>query len=128
MRTILAVLLLVVALPAWAVCPIHQPTIKASVDGKLKLCPSEVDFDGDPVGTGFYQSCEARATWAGGGTATFAITAPVAGTAMVISFPAAKGAGSVSGDCTNADGIRGPAVTSTVTFRRGITAGVTLSQ
>lgn len=126
---ILAVLLLVVvASSAGAVCPAHQPTIQATTDGKLRLCPAETDADGDPVGAGFYASCEARAAWGGGKTAAVTLTAPTAGTPVIVGFPAAKGAGSVSADCTNADGVKGAAVTSTVTFRRGLSRAPVLSE
>lgn len=127
-RAILAVLVLVVAGVARAVCPAHQPAITATTDGKLRLCPAETDADGDPVGAGFYASCEARAAWGVGKTATITLTAPAAGTPVIVGFPAAKGAGSVSADCTNADGVKGAAVTSTVTFRRGISRAPVLSE
>lgn len=125
---ILAVLLLVVASSAGAVCPAHQPTIQATTDGKLKLCPSETDADGDPVGAGFYASCEARAAWGAGKTASVTLSSPAAGTAVIVGFPAAKGAGTVSADCTNADGVKGAAVTSVVTFRRGTPRTPVLSE
>ncbi len=119
----LALAVLLVAGAAQAACPTSSATsVTAGPNGALKVCPAEVDADGDPVGSGFYARCDVRATWVGGGSASTSVTALTPGTTFTVNFPAAKGAGSASADCTNVENVKGAAATASVTFRRGIPA------
>ena len=113
---------------ALAVCPAHSPTFAATSTGGFRLCAPEVDADGDPVTAAFYGSCTVTVTWGAGKSAFVNLTSITPGTAQLVSFPAAKGAGTGVGFCTNADGIIGANVTSAITFRRGVPATPSLSQ
>jgi len=113
-----------ISVPAWAVCPAHEPTITASATGGFRLCAPETDQDGDPVTASFYQSCTVNVTWGGGAKTAFAtLTSITPGAPMVVGFPAAKGPGTAIGFCTNSDGVTTPGAggtaSSALTFRAG---------
>ena len=128
MRALVLAILLFAA-PAWAVCPVGEAAFVASATGGFRICPSELDVDGDAVPlTGYYQSCQVTAFWGAGKTATASITAPTAGTAALVSFAVAKGAGSATATCTNTDGVVSAVASAVVTFRRGHPAGPALSK
>lgn len=123
----IAGLLGVMAGSAQAICPTGQLSFN-SVDGKFKICPAELDVDGDPVGAGFYKQCDVTVTWGGSKTASFTLNAPVAGVPVVVSFPAAKGAGGATGTCTNVDNVTGAVAAASITFPRGKPAKPVLSE
>jgi len=120
MRYLAFAAILLASAPALAVCPGHSPSFTATATGGFRLCAPEVDADGDPVTASFYQSCTVTAAWQNGTKTGFVTLAPITpGTAQVVGFPAAKGAGTGTGFCTNVDGIIGANATSAITFRRG---------
>ena len=116
---LLAILIATMPWPAAAVCPGHSATFTATSTGGFRLCAPEVDADGDPVAAAFYGSCTVTVTWGAGKSAFVNLTSITPGTAQIVGFPAAKGAGTGIGFCTNADGIIGANATSAITFRRG---------
>ena len=120
MRTLVLAILLAAG-PAAAVCPAHEPAIvpSALASGGFKVCVPDVDADGDPAPASFYQSVTVSAVWGTTGTASVVLTTVTPGTPMLVSFPAAKGAGSATAFATNQDGVNGVSATSAVTFRRG---------
>ena len=112
---------MLVSAPSFAVCPAHEPTFVPSAlsTGGFKVCVPDVDVDGDPAPASFYQSVTVSAVWGTTGTASVVLTTVTPGTPMLVSFPAAKGAGSATAFATNQDGVNGVSATSAVTFRRG---------
>jgi len=117
----LTLALMLIATPAWAVCPAHSNAIAATVGGGFRMCPSETDADGVAVpSTGYYASCQVTATWGGSQTASVTVSTPTPGTAVVVNFPAARGIGSATGTCTSTPangGLTGAVASSAITFR-----------
>jgi len=129
----LSLAILLAAGPAWAVCPAHMAAITATPTGAFRLCASETDQEGDPLPASAYQSCTVNVTWAGGSKTGFVnLTSITPGTPMLVSFPAAKGAGNATGFCTNTDGVTAPGAAgiaaSAMTFRLGTPGKPGLSQ
>ena len=103
--------------PAFAECPGHQTSIVAGDGGSFRLCPREAAADGTVVGPTYYERCDVRVVWAGGGSATSMIGHPTPGVPVLVGFPAAHGSGGATATCTNADGLTSPLSASAITWR-----------
>lgn len=103
--------------PAFAECSGHQASIVAGDGGTFRLCPQAVAADGTTVGPAYYERCDVRVVWAGGGTSASMLAHPTPGVPVLVGFPAAHGAGGATATCTNADGVESPIAASAITFR-----------
>ena len=103
---------------AAAVCPGHSPSFTATSSGAFYLCPADVDAEANPVTASFYTSCTVTVNWGAGKSAFVTLTSITPGTPMLVSFPAATGAGTGTGFCTNNSAVIGASATSAITFPR----------
>lgn len=104
-------------LPALAVCSGHQTSITAGDGGSFRLCPREQAADGTPVCPAYYERCDVRVVWAGGGTSASMLAHPTPGVPVLVGFPAAHGAGGATATCTSADGQTSPLSASSIRWR-----------
>lgn len=102
---------------ARAACTGHQASITAGPDGTFRLCPREQAADGTPVGSAYYERCDVSVVWEGGGASSTMIARPVPGVPVLVSFPAAHGAGGATATCTSADHQTSPIAASAIRWR-----------
>lgn len=117
LRGFVLALALATAGEARAACSGHQASITAGPDGTFRLCPREQAADGTPVGPTYYERCDVSVVWEGGGAAATAIARPLPGVPVLVSFPAAHGAGGATATCTSADRQTSPIAASAIRWR-----------